>query len=236
MQYQFDFRPVLAQSEALLSGLSLTLWITAVSIVIGTSIGLVFAAIRARGGPLAVPVATYVEIVRNTPFLVQLYILYFSLPSLGLRLSPVDAAMVGMSLNLAAYSTEIIRSGIQSIHRSQIEAGMALALTPLQVFRHVVIVPALRRVYPALASQYTLVMLMSSVCSAISTNELTAVATTLANDSFRYFETYAALAIMYLALAFVFRSLCAWLGALLLEPRRGRSVPRVASPAKVMMP
>lgn len=225
MAYQFNFGPVFKNFDVLLAGLYMTVWLTVAAIVVGTAIGLVFAAIRARGGMLAVPVAIYVEIVRNTPFLVQIYILYFSVPALGLRVSATEAALLGMGLNLAAYSTEIIRSGIESIHRSQIEAGLALGLTRFQVFRNVVLIPALRKVYPALASQYTLVMLMSSVCSAISTNELTAVATTLANDNFRYFETYAVLSVMYLSLAFAFRALCDGLGRLLLEPRRRRSSP-----------
>lgn len=220
MNYQFQFGPVFADIDLLLGGMVTTIWLTGASIVMGTLLGVVFAAGRVRGGVISWPIAWYVEAIRNTPFLVQLYLLYFSLPAIGIRLQPLEVALLTMTINLAAYSTEIIRSGIESIHRSQIEAGMALALNRYQIFVHVIIMPALKKVYPALASQYTLVMLMSSLCSAISTNELTAVANNSASASFRYFETYIVLTLLYLAMAIGFRLVCAGIGEFLFGRRR----------------
>src|SRR5271169_5246309 len=110
----------------------------------------------------------YIEAIRNTPFLVQLLLIYLGLPSLGLRLTPDQAALLAMVVNLGAYATEIVRAGIEAVPRSQIEAGRALGLKPWQIFRFVVLMPALRTVFPALASQFILVMLASSVVSVIS--------------------------------------------------------------------
>ena len=159
------------------------------------------AAQRAAPGSCAVLVDAYVEVIRNTPFLVQLFIIYFGLPSLGLRVGAMTAALIGMTLNLAAYSTEIIRAGIESIHKSQIEAGKSLGLTQYQVYRHVIILPAIAKVYPALCSQFVLMMLASSVCSAISTPELAAAAAFSQSQSYRSFEIYIAVTLIYLALA-----------------------------------
>jgi len=146
-------------------------------------------------------VNAYIELIRNTPFLVQLFFFFFALPAIGLRWSPFVAALVAMIVNLGAYATEIIRAGIQSIPRGQIEAGKALNLTPWQIFRYIVIGPALRTIFPALTSQLTLLMLSSSVVSAISADDLTSVASNLQSQTFRSFEIYLCVAAIYLALA-----------------------------------
>ena len=118
------------------------------------------------------PIDVYVEVIRNTPFLVQLYILFFGLPAIGVRLSAESAGLLAMTLNLGAYTTEIFRAGIESIPPSQIEAGYSLAMTRRQVFQYVVLKPAVARVWPSLSSQFILIMLTSSVCSFISVEEL----------------------------------------------------------------
>lgn len=107
----------------------------------------------------------------------NLFIIYFGLPSLGLQLDANGAALVAMTVNLGAYAAEIVRAGIGAVHPSQLEAAQALCMTRWQVMRHVVLLPALEKVYPALASQFTLMMLASSVVSAISAEELTAAPT-----------------------------------------------------------
>ncbi len=171
---------------------------------------------------MRVAVEAYVEVIRNTPFLVQLFIIYFGLPAAGLRVGAVPAALIGMTLNLAAYSTEIIRSGIEAVHRSQIEAGESLGFTQFQVYRHVVILPAIRKVYPALCSQFVLMMLASSICSAISTGELTAEASFVQSQSYRSFEVYLAVTAIYLVLALALRGLLALLGLWLFGRRAAR--------------
>ena len=112
-----------------------------------------------------------------------------------------------MMLNLAAYSTEIIRAGVDAIHKSQIEAGVSLALTRLQVFRHVVLMPALAKVWPALSSQYVLMLLASSIVSFISVEELSGAAAIIEQNTFRSFETYIVATLIYLALALGLKAL-----------------------------
>lgn len=223
MSYAFQFGVLAQYRDQLLAGLWLTIGLSLFSIVAGTAIGIVLASLRSVGTrPVRVAVEVYVEVIRNTPFLVQLFIIYFGLPAAGLRVGAVTAALLGMTLNLAAYSTEIIRSGIEAVHRSQIEAGEALGFTQFQVYRHVVILPAIRKVYPALCSQFVLMMLASSICSAISTSELTAEASFVQSQSYRSFEVYLAVTGIYLALALALRGLLALLGLWLFGRRAAR--------------
>jgi polar amino acid transport system permease protein len=152
---------------------------------------------------------------------VQLFIVYFGLPSVGLRLDAGTAAVAALSINLGAYATEIVRAGVQSVRRSQIEAGVSLGLSRLQTFRHVVLVPALAAIYPALASQFVLLMLATSVVSQIAAEELFHAATILQSRTFRDFEVYLVTGGFYLAMALGFRALFAGVGLALFR-RPGR--------------
>ena len=140
MGFQFQFGAVFARSDLLIEGLWLTLQLAAVGILGGAMLGTLLAMLRSLA-PRAVGVLIdcYVELIRNTPFLVQLLIIYFGLPSLGVKLSAEQAALIGLIIYLGAYVTEIMRAGIESVHRSQIEAGLSLAMSRWQVFRHVVL-------------------------------------------------------------------------------------------------
>ncbi|NET10695.1 MAG: amino acid ABC transporter permease, partial [Symploca sp. SIO2B6] len=156
--------------------------------------------------PIAFSAATaYVEAIRNTPFLVQLLFIFFGISSLGPRLGSDQAALLALVINFGAYTTEIIRAGIEGIDPNQIEAGLSLGLNRLQVFRHVVLKPAIASIYPALISQIVLLMLLSSVVSQISTEELTFVGNFLRSRTFRDFEIYGAIALIYVALTFSFK-------------------------------
>jgi polar amino acid transport system permease protein len=115
-------------------------------------------------------------------------------------------------INLGAYSTEIIRAGIQAIPGGQLEAAAALAMNRLEIFRHVVLRPALAKVWPALSSQIIIVMLGSAVCSQISTEELSFAANFIQSRNFRAFETYLVTTLLYLAMAILIRQLLAWTG------------------------
>ena len=171
MAYQFDFIPVLQNADLLLRGALFTLELTAIGTLLGVSVGIVGAIVRAwKIQPFSAIFGVYVELIRNTPFLVQLFFIFFGLPSLGLQISEWQAAVLAMVINLGAYSTEIIRAGIQAISRGQLEASAALAMTRFETFRHVVLVPALGKVWPALSSQIIIVMLGSAVCSQIATD------------------------------------------------------------------
>ncbi|KQT84034.1 amino acid ABC transporter permease [Aurantimonas sp. Leaf443] len=227
MNYTFQFGVLAQYQDQLLKGLWLTVQISAFAIVVGTAFGILLASLRSMGGrPVRFLVDAYVELIRNTPFLVQLFIIYFGLPGMGFRVGAVTAALIGMTINLAAYSTEIIRAGIEAVHKSQIEAGEALGFTQIQIYRHVVILPAIQKVYPALSSQFVLMMLASSITSAISTGELTAAASFVQSQSYRSFEVYIAVTIIYLALALLLRGLLALIGLWLFGRRTAKAAVR----------
>jgi polar amino acid transport system permease protein len=207
VDYQFDFGPVFAHWPELVQGTLLTIWLTVAATVIGLPIAAVLAAARSYGPRLlAALIGLYIELIRNTPFLIQLYFVFFALPGLGLRLSANTAAITAMVVNLVAYAVEIIRAGLESIPRGQIEAGRALGLGPLRILRHIVLVQALRVVYPALASQFVLQLLGSSLVSAIAAEELTAVANNIMIVTFRNFEVFAVVTLTYLVLSVLFRT------------------------------
>src|SRR4051794_6469174 len=169
MSYSFQFRDVFAQKAALIDGLVLTLELSAGTISLGFALGICAAAALVYGKPwLRKAAGAYVEAIRNTPLIVQLSVVFFGLPTLGLKLDAITASMIALTINLAAYSAEIVRAGFESIPRSQIEAGVSLGMTGAQVFRHVVLLPALKNVYPSLTSQFVLMMLATSVVSQIS--------------------------------------------------------------------
>ncbi len=143
-----QFHAVFAEAELILAGTMLTIVLAIGAIVLGSILAVLLVGARSLLGAWAgYLVDAYVEVMRNTPFLVQLFMIFFGLPLIGIRMDGATAALVAMTLNLGAYASEIIRAGVDSIHKSQLEAGESLAMTRLQVFRHVVLVPAFARVW-----------------------------------------------------------------------------------------
>jgi polar amino acid transport system permease protein len=202
----FDFSAVLTQWPLLLRGAALTLGLTAVSTLLGVGLGVACAWAR-QAGPRAVGavVALYVEFIRNTPFIVQLFFIFFGLPSLGVKLTPEIASVIAMVVNLGAYSAEIVRGGLEATPRGQVEAARSLALSERQVFFRVVLPPALARVWPALVSQVVIVMLGSAVCGQIAAQELSYTANLIQSRNFRAFESYIVATAIYLALSVMVR-------------------------------
>jgi polar amino acid transport system permease protein len=200
--YKFDFGPVIDGLPNLLLGclgtLALALSGMALAIVIGIG-GVVLRDSRIRAFRWSV--IGFVELIRNTPFLVQIYFIYFALPLAGILLNPTPTAIIALGINGGAYAIEIIRGGVQSINKGQAEAGFALGLRKTQVFRFIVLKPALRAVYPSLASQFILLTLTTSIASAVAAYELTSVAKLIESDSFRSFEVYSVVTLLYLAMS-----------------------------------
>jgi polar amino acid transport system permease protein len=208
LNYTFQFDAVLAAWPLLLKGTWITIQLSLTATLLGLAVAIVCAWIKTSGPKgLRFVVNAYIELVRNTPFLVQLFFFFFALPALGLRWSAYAAALVAMVVNLGAYATEIIRAGIESIPHGQVEAGLALNLKRHQVFRYIILKPALKAIFPALTSQFILLMLSSAVVSAISADDLTSVAANLQSQTFRSFEIYIVVASIYLALALAFSAL-----------------------------
>jgi polar amino acid transport system permease protein len=210
---ELDFPAVLVDWPLLLRGLAMTAGLTALAAIIGLAIGVGCAWARAFGPAwLRWIVATYVELIRNTPFIVQLFFIFFGLPSLSVRLTPELASVLAMVINLGAYATEIVRAGIEATPHGQIEAARSLAMSEAQVFLRVVLPPALSRVWPATVSQIIIVMLGSAVCGQIATQELSYYANLIQSRNFRAFEAYIVATLVYLAFAIVLRSLLHWAG------------------------
>ncbi|MBL6650440.1 MAG: amino acid ABC transporter permease [Reyranella sp.] len=226
MSYKFDFEFLAERWPDFVAGAWLTIQLTVLSIALGFVVGTICALARVYGGPVVRRVAgAYVEAIRNTPLLIQIFIVYFGLSSLGLKLSAEVSAVLALTINMGAYTTEIMRAGVESIQRTQLEAADCLGLTRLQTILHVVLLPAMERVYPSLASQGVLLMLASSITSQISAEELTATANLVQSDTYRSFEVYIIVAVVYLVLSALYR-LGFWaIGLALFERRRRLGTP-----------
>jgi polar amino acid transport system permease protein len=210
VDYVFQFGVVWREFDALLLGAWLTVRLSTLAMMLGMLVGVAGAlATVSRWRVLRALARVYVEGIRNTPFLVQVLFVYLGLPSIGLRLRPDQAALLAMVINLGAYATEIVRAGVKAVPTGQLEAGTALGLSQWQLFRHVIWLPALRAIFPALGSQFILIMLASSVVSVISAEELTAVADTMVARNFRSFEIYVVVTGLYLAMCLAFQALFA---------------------------
>ncbi|ACP23600.1 probable amino acid ABC transporter, permease protein (plasmid) [Sinorhizobium fredii NGR234] len=220
MNYQFEFGWLVEYYPQIAKGIAITIQLIAVGAVAGISLGIVCAWVRALGPAWLKPVvAAYVELIRNTPFLIQLFFIFFGLPSLGLKLSELQAANIAMVVNLGAYSCEIIRAGIQATPKGQFEAGSSLAMTPFETFRHVVLIPSLERIWPALSSQVVIVMLGSAVVSQIAAEDLTFAANFIQSRTFRAFEAYMVSTAVYLLLAILLRQVLGTVGWLIFPKR-----------------
>ncbi|AZO19898.1 MULTISPECIES: amino acid ABC transporter permease [unclassified Mesorhizobium] len=223
MSSHFDFGWLIDYLPVLLKGIRITVQLILIGATFGVALGIACAWVRALGPRWLKPVVTiYVELIRNTPFLIQLFFIFFGLPSLGIKMSELTAANLAMIVNLGAYSCEIIRAGIQATPRGQFEAGASLAMSPFQTFWHVVLVPALQRIWPALSSQVVIVMLGSAVVSQIAAEDLTFAANFIQSRTFRAFETYIVSTLIYLALAILLRQLLAGLGWMLFPRKASR--------------
>ncbi len=208
MSYQIDFGPVWDAMPSLLAACVGTLGLALAGIVLATVIGIGGVVLRSsRVAALRWLTIGFVELIRNTPFLVQIYFIFFALPLIGIKLAPSPTAIVALGVNGGAYAIEIIRGGVQSIHKGQVEAGLALGLRRLQVFRLIVLKPALRAIYPSLTSQFTLLTLTTSIAAAISAYELTSVAQRVESASFRSFEVYFTVLVFYLVISWLMNAL-----------------------------
>jgi polar amino acid transport system permease protein len=206
MSYSLDFAWVLNNIDALAQGAGTTLLLTACTTVFGTAFSILGAAAKRGRHPwLRVIIGFYVEVIRNTPFLVQLFVIFFGLPSLGIRFNPLTAAVLAMTLNMTAYTTEVVGAGLDAVPRGQSEAAMALGLRPRQVFSKVILPQAMKVIFPALTSQIIIMMLESAVVSQISVRELTQEADILQARTFRSFETYFVVTIIYLGMSALVR-------------------------------
>lgn len=204
MNYKLDFTPVIDGLPDLLMGCLGTFLLALCGMALAIVIGVGGVVLRdSKIAPVRWLVKAFVELIRNTPFLVQIFFIYFALPLIGVKLDPTPTAIIALGINGGAYAIEIIRGGVQSIGKGQIEAGLALGLHKAQVFRLIVLKPALRAIFPSLTSQFVLLTLTTSIASAISAYELTSVAQRIESDSFRSFEVYGTITLFYFVISWV---------------------------------
>ena len=202
MDYRWNLGPVLENADVLLVGAYGTVRIFVICAVVGLSLGLVVALARlSRHRPIRWVAAGFVEFFRNTPVLVQILWFYFALPILfPFDISPLAAAALGISLNSAAFSSEIYRGGIVSIERGQWEGARALGMTPAQAMRRVVLPQAVRRMLPALTNRGIEIFKMSTLASAVAYVELLQQGKLLASLYFNPIEVYTVIAIAFFLL------------------------------------
>ena len=206
MGYELDFSAIVDNLGLLLHGAGLTLALTAIAATLGMALSIGGAATR-RWGPSGAQrlVGAYVELIRNTPFIVQLFFVFFGLPSLGIKMSALSAAALAMTINLTAYGIEIMRAGLEAVPPGQREAGLSLGLSPVSVFIYITLPQAVAVVYPALVSQIIITMLESAVVSQIAVTDLTHVADLIQSRTYRAFETYFIVTLIYLGMALILR-------------------------------
>ncbi|MDX3384691.1 amino acid ABC transporter permease [Streptomyces niveiscabiei] len=196
-----DWSYALRDWSAYLDAAWLTLRLSLAAFALAFALGLLGAlARRSRHLALRAPAAVYVEVLRNTPVLLQMFVAYFVLPSAGLRLTPVQAGVLALGVNVGAYLTEIFRAGIDAVPDGQREAAKVLALSPLRTFAHVVLPQALRNVYPAVVGQLVQIVLGSSLLSAISVPELTGTAMVVNSRTLLTVQVFGIAAVLYLVL------------------------------------
>ena len=213
MGYQLDFGALVQYLGLFLEGTAVTLGLTAVASLLGVGLGIAGAAgSRGKHIWLRRAIAAYVELIRNTPFIVQMFFIFFGLPSLGLRFSALQAAALAMTINLTAYAIEILRAGLEGVPAGQSEAGRSMGLRPVLVFGLIVLPQAIANVYPALVGQITITMLESAVVSQIAVVDLTHVGDFIQSRNFRSFETYLIITVIYLVLAVLMRRMLARAG------------------------
>jgi len=206
MHYDFDFSFLDTYWASLADGALLTVRMAALTVVLGFVVGVAIAVARTHGPAwLRKLVVGYVEVLRNTPLVVQAFWLFFGLASIQVRVSAFTAAIIALTINVSAYTAEIVRAGMESIPKGQVEAASCLGMSRWKVLRLVVLPQAIERMYPALASQFVLMMLATSIMSQISAEELTAAGYSIQSETFRGFEIYLVIAAIYLLLSWLMR-------------------------------
>ena len=204
MGYQLDLSVITRNLPLFFKGVLLTCEISFFAIVLGLVIGIIAAAARTSGFKvLHVIGGFYVEVFRNTPLLIQIFIIFFGLPGLGIKLSPYVSGLTALVLYVGAYNTEVIRAGLEAIPRGQTEAAKSLGLTGVQTFLYIILPQAFRISLPALGNNWVALVKNSSLVSVIGMVELTWVASDLNALTFRSFELFGAATVFYLILIFI---------------------------------
>ena len=211
MLADFNLRVILEYLPLFLTGLRSTFFISIVSIGLAIATGILACACRISGIRLIkYPAIAYIEIVRSTPLLVQVYFLYFGLPTLGIRVPEIQTGILALMLNSGAYIAEIIRAGINSVEPGQIEAGVSSGLNYVQRMRFIILPQALGVTVPPLLGQAIVLVKDSALLSLISVAELTRAGQTLTSERFMPSEAFFTVAFFYMCVYFCLKALADW--------------------------
>lgn len=199
-----DFAPVLDRLPYLISGAWLSLQIAFLAFAMGMLIGLFGASVRSYGPRWAqAMVGGYVVFFTNTPQLIQIFFLFFALPDAGILLSPLQAVLIGMTLNAGAYLTEIQRAGFESVRKPELEAAETLGFSRFQTIRLVILPHIVRVLFPPLSNQYILMTLGTSMAAVFGVEELTGRTYNINSETFRSIEVFSVAAVMYIAITLI---------------------------------
>ncbi len=198
-----DFDVVGQYWQVFLKGLGLTIFLTLVTMVLATALAIPLALGRLSQVRLARwPANVFVEFMRATPLILQLIYIYYVLPSAGIKLDPLTAAITGLSLHYSAYLSEVFRGGIQSIQKGQSEAALSLGLSRWLAFRKVILPQATRVVLPTLGNYLISLFKDTSLASVVTVQELMFSGQIIAARNFQYFTIYTVTAILYFAVCY----------------------------------
>lgn len=199
----FDFRDSIRYLPDLLKGAAISVELTFIVMAFSLILGMIVALARLTRLRSFRGIATvYVEIIRGTPGLLQLFYIYFVFPSLGLRFDPFVAGAVGLTLNYAAYLSEVFRAGIQAVAKGQLEAAQALGLSRTLTMRHIILPQAIRIVVPPLGNYFISLFKDTSLVSTITVRELIFTGQIIAATNFQYFTIFTIIGIIYLAMSY----------------------------------
>lgn len=213
MHYVLHYSQITPYLPYLLGGAVISLELSVLAFAGGMVIGLALAIARNDGGPvLSRLVRAYVAFFTNTPQLVQIYVIFFGLPDFGVLFSPFGAVLLGMTLNAAAYLTEILRAGLASVEQQELDAAETLGMSRLQALRHVVLPHLFRVSMPPLSNQYILMTLGTSMAAVFGVEELTGRAFNLNSTTFRSIEVFTTAAGLYVVVTFAATILLALVG------------------------
>ena len=211
MLADFNFRVIFEYLPLFLTGLKSTFLISIVSIMLALIAGIIACACRISGiKSIKYPAIAYIEIIRSTPLLVQIYFLYFGLPTLGIRIPEIQTGIIALMLNSGAYIAEIIRAGINSVDEGQIEAGISSGLNYFQRMRFIILPQAIGVTVPPLLGQAIVLVKDSALLSLISVMELTRCGQTMTSERFMPSEAFLTVAFFYMCIYFCLKALADW--------------------------
>lgn len=196
-----DFSAIAPYLHMLLTGAKVTIQASLLSVMFGSLLGIFIGVLRVVPlVPLRTLAAAYIYVIRGTPLLIQLFLIYFGLPSLGLNLPAFTAGIIGLSINSSGYVGEIVRGGIEAVPKGQWEASKVLGLSYLKTMRFIILPQAIRNMLPAFGNEFVTLIKESSLLSTLAITELTMVGQQVRSVTYASFETFIIVGAIYLAL------------------------------------